>query len=41
MDEGWIYYAWSMENDGWLNFSGVKRDSPGYIAQEAQRNLNG
>jgi hypothetical protein len=40
MDEGWVYIAWLTENDGWLQFSGVKRDSPGFIAQEAERILN-
>jgi len=40
MDMGWIYYAWSLENDGWLQFSGVKRDSLGFIAQEVERLLS-
>lgn len=37
MDEGWTFYAWAMENDGWLQFSGLKRAGDGYIAQHVER----
>jgi hypothetical protein len=40
MDEGWCLYAWALENDGWLQFAGIKRSSKGYIAQETERILN-
>lgn len=40
MDEGWVFYGWSVENDGWLAFAGLKRDGDGYIAQERKRILN-
>lgn len=35
--EGWVWYAYAMESDGWLNFSGVKREGRGYLAQEVER----
>lgn len=34
MDRGWAYYAWKVENDGWLQFSGVKRKGKGYVGME-------
>lgn len=34
MVQGWVWYAFAMETDGWLNFGGVKRGSDGYIKQE-------
>jgi hypothetical protein len=34
MEQGWAYYAWSMENDAWLAFSGVRRVSRGYVGQQ-------
>lgn len=33
MDQGWAFFSWSMENDGWLQFGGVRRDGPGYLGQ--------
>jgi hypothetical protein len=36
MDQGWAFYAWAIENDGWLQFSGVKRDGDGYVMQGAR-----
>jgi hypothetical protein len=40
MDELWVYYNWTIENDGWLQFSGVRRASDGYIAQEVKQILS-
>ncbi len=37
MEEGWAFYAWAMENDGWLGFNNLKRASRGYIGQEIDR----
>jgi len=37
MAQGWAYYAWSIEADGWLNFSGIKRASAGYLKQESDK----
>lgn len=37
MAQGWVYYNWSMENDGWILFCNVRRDSPGYVKQEIDR----
>jgi hypothetical protein len=34
LDEGWALLAVATENDGWLQFSGLKRTIPGYMAQE-------
>ena len=39
MAEGWCYYAWAVENDGWLSFSGVRRDGDGYIGQEVKKRM--
>ena len=39
MDKGWAFWAWAVENDGWLRFGGVKRKSKGYVAQELNRLL--
>lgn len=36
MDQGWAFYSWSMENDGWLQFCGVRRDGKGYMGQQAE-----
>lgn len=40
MVRGWAYYAWAVENDGWLSFSGMRRDSPGYQGQEIKSLLD-
>lgn len=37
MDQGWAFIAYSVQNDGWLQFNGVKRASDGYIKQEIER----
>lgn len=37
MDQGWAFYNWAIENDGWLQFGGLKRGGKGYIAQQADR----
>lgn len=37
MVEGWVWHAYAMENDGWLQFSGVKRKGDGYVAMETKR----
>jgi len=37
MDQGWAFYAFSMENDGWLQFAGVKRSGLGYVGQEREK----
>lgn len=34
---GFAYMAWAIENDGWMQLSGVSRASPGYIRQEVKR----
>jgi len=34
MSEGWMWYSMAIEQDGWLQFSGVKRSSKGYVGQE-------
>lgn len=39
MDEGWAFYNWAVENDGFLRFAGIDRDGDGYIAQAAKRFL--
>lgn len=39
MDQGWAFYAWVIENDGWMQFGGVKRQGDGYIQQEVKRLL--
>jgi hypothetical protein len=39
MDEGWVYYSYAMENDGWLQFAGIKRIGAGYVAQHIERRL--
>lgn len=36
MIRGWVYYAYAMENSGWLNFAGVKRQGAGYIKQQTE-----
>ena len=36
MDEGWAFYNFAIENDGFLRFSGVERETSGYIKQAAQ-----
>jgi hypothetical protein len=40
MVRGWAYYAFAIESDGWLSFSGMRRDSPGFIAKEITRLLD-
>ncbi len=37
MAQGWAFHAWTMENDGWLQFSEIRRASQGYVAQEISR----
>lgn len=39
MEEGWVYVAWAIENDGWKQFNSVKRGSRGYLGQEIDRLL--
>jgi len=34
MAEGWALLAGAIQGDGWLQFSGVQRKSPGYVAQQ-------
>lgn len=34
MSFGWALINFSMENDGWLQFCGIRRIGKGYIAQE-------
>lgn len=36
MDEGFAFYSWSVENDGWLSFNGVKRVGDGYKRQQVR-----
>lgn len=33
MNQGWALYSWCLENDGWLQFGGMKREGKGYIGQ--------
>lgn len=40
MEQGWAYHSWLMENDGWLQFAGVRMSSVGYIRQETERLMN-
>lgn len=37
MCRGFVWYSYAMENDGWLQFAGVKRKSKGYIAAEIEK----
>lgn len=37
MERGWAWWSWAVENDGWLQFSGVKREGKNYIAQEIDK----
>lgn len=37
MAEGWIWHNYAIENDGWLNFSGIKRTGKGYVMMETNR----
>jgi hypothetical protein len=37
MDQGWAFYAQSIEMDGWLGFNGVKRKGTGYVGQEVEK----
>lgn len=37
MDQGWAFIAFAKQNDGWLQFNGVKRQSDGYVKQETDR----
>lgn len=37
MVQGWVWYSYAMATDGWLNFSGVKMNGDGYIAQEKKK----
>lgn len=34
MSQAWAFYAWSLENDPWIN---AERKAKGYIAQEIDR----
>ena len=34
MSEGWALMAMAIEQDGWMQFSGVKRSVKGYLGQE-------
>lgn len=36
MIEGWIWYAYAMENDGWLSFSGIRRKGVGYVGMQRE-----
>ena len=40
MVEGWVMYCVAIEQDGWMQFSGVKRTDGGYIGQQIEKNLN-
>jgi hypothetical protein len=35
MDQGWAFISWTVENDGWLQFSGIAREGKGYVGQQA------
>ena len=37
MSLGWALISWALENDGWLQFAGLKRSSKGYIAMEVDK----
>jgi len=37
MDEGWVYFCQSLEMDGWLAISGVRRVGKGFVGQEFKR----
>jgi len=37
LDKGWAFCSWAVENDGWLQFNGIKRSSPGYLAQQIEK----
>ena len=37
MDEGWCLYNQAIETDGFLLFSGIKRDGKGYVKQETDK----
>ncbi len=39
VDEGRVWYNWSLENDVACLLGGIKRDSKGYIGQEIERLL--
>lgn len=40
MIQGWVWYAFAMETDGWLNFSGVRRDGDGFVRQQIKQQAN-
>ena len=40
MAQGYALRAVAMENDGWLQFAGVKKASEGFIRQEVLRRIN-
>lgn len=37
--EGFAFYSLAMEQNGWLNFSGVERKSKGYVAMEIAKRV--
>ncbi len=36
MDQGFAFYSWAIENDGWLSFNGIRREGDGYKRQEVR-----
>ena len=40
MDEGWAFLAAALESDGFLQFSGIRMVSAGYVRQESERLIN-
>lgn len=39
MVQGWAYFGWAIENDGWMAFSGLTRQGSGYVGEEVKRIL--
>ncbi len=40
MDQGFAYISWLLENDGWLQFSGLKRKGDGYVKRRVKEFLS-
>lgn len=34
---GWVLVAYALENDGWMQFCGLRRLDKGYIGQEVEK----
>ncbi len=37
IDKGWAFLAAAIDNDGWLQFAGIKRSGKAYLAQEIDK----